>query len=75
MTAGRVMLLALTAGLRLRDGGPVVHDPGVSLGEWLVFSAAEMRRRRAAFGAELERSGVSHAWYTARTGRAARSPG
>ncbi len=35
--------------------------PGVSLGEWLVFSAAEMRRRRAAFGAELERSGVSHA--------------
>src|SRR6266567_5342693 len=30
--AGRVMLLALTAGLRLRDGGPVVHDSGCVLG-------------------------------------------
>jgi len=34
---------------------------GVSTGGKLVFSDSEMRRRRAAFGAELERSGVSHA--------------
>jgi Xaa-Pro aminopeptidase len=34
---------------------------GVSAGEKPVFSAAEMRRRRAAFGAELERTGVSYA--------------
>ena len=33
----------------------------VLAGEKLVFSDAEMRRRRAAFGAELERSGVSYA--------------
>ena len=31
------------------------------VGDSVVFSGAEMRRRRAAFGAELERSGVSHA--------------
>ena len=34
---------------------------GVSSDGPPVFSAAEMRRRRAAFGAELERSGLSHA--------------
>ncbi len=34
---------------------------GVSTGQQPVFSAAEMRRRRAAFGAELDRSGVSYA--------------
>ena len=33
----------------------------VSAGEKLVFSGAEMRRRRAAFGAVLERSEVSYA--------------
>jgi Xaa-Pro dipeptidase len=32
---------------------------GVSAGGNPVFSDAEMRRRRAAFGAELERNGVS----------------
>jgi Xaa-Pro dipeptidase len=32
---------------------------GVSTGQKPVFSAAEMRRRRVAFGAELERSGLS----------------
>ena len=34
---------------------------GVSAGQQPVFSAAEMRRRRAAFGAELDHSGLSHA--------------
>jgi Xaa-Pro dipeptidase len=34
---------------------------GVSTGEKLVFSDSEMRRRRAAFGAELQRRGVSYA--------------
>jgi Xaa-Pro dipeptidase len=33
----------------------------VSTGEELVFSGSEMRRRRAAFGAELDRSGVPYA--------------
>jgi Xaa-Pro dipeptidase len=36
----------------------VVH---VSTGGQVVFSDSEMRRRRRAFGRELERSGVSHA--------------
>ena len=34
---------------------------GVSAGQQPVFSAAEMRRRRSAFGAELDHSGLSHA--------------
>jgi hypothetical protein len=33
----------------------------VSLGGKPEFSAAEMRRRRAAFGRELDRCGVSYA--------------
>jgi Xaa-Pro dipeptidase len=42
-------------------GGPRSSISGVPLGERVEFSAAEMRRRRAAFGRELERSGTRYA--------------
>ncbi|HME63988.1 MAG TPA: M24 family metallopeptidase, partial [Streptosporangiaceae bacterium] len=41
-------------------GEPWCSISGVSPGQALEFSAAEMRRRRAAFGRELDRSGASY---------------
>jgi Xaa-Pro dipeptidase len=45
----------------LRPGRAWSSISGVSPGEKLEFSAAEMRRRRAAFGRELERHGTPYA--------------
>jgi Xaa-Pro aminopeptidase len=46
--------------IRVREGSLAGGQPLFSAEEPL-FSAAEMRRRRAAFAAELERAGLSHA--------------
>ena len=48
-------------GVRLRAGRPLVQHLRVSEGRKLGFSAAEMRRRRAAFGRELDRGGMPYA--------------
>jgi Xaa-Pro dipeptidase len=47
--------------MRLRRGEPGSSISGVSLGGKLEFSTAEMRRRRAAFGRERDRCGLSYA--------------
>jgi len=39
----------------------VDHDHAVTADDWAGFSDTEMRRRRSAVAAELERAGVSHA--------------
>ena len=46
--------------MRLRAGEPWSSISGMSPGQALEFSAVEMRRRRAAFGRELDRSGASY---------------
>jgi Xaa-Pro aminopeptidase len=48
-------------GVRLRAGRPLVQHLRVSEGRKLGFSASEMRRRRAAFGRELDRGGMPYA--------------
>ena len=48
-------------GTRLRRAAPWSSISAVPQGEWLEFSAAEMRRRRAAFALELERNDVPYA--------------
>ena len=46
--------------MRLRAGEPWSSISGMPPGQALEFSAVEMRRRRAAFGRELDRSGASY---------------
>ncbi len=48
-------------GARLRRAAAWSSISAVPQGEWLEFSAAEMRRRRAAFALELERNDVPYA--------------
>ena len=48
-------------GVRLRAGRLLVQHLRVSADEKLGFSASEMRRRRVAFGRELDRAGMGYA--------------